>query len=109
MFVQSLNSSQDSGARTYRRHTVCLSVAFIIVQTKVCWIIEADDRYFWFLHQGGVEFWCNQICAEFGGNFDMPVVYYCQFVSVSRAGIAGNTALQRRFNKIKNLEEIAAK
>ena len=107
--MQSSSSSQDLGARIYRRHTVYWSLAFIIVQTKACWIAGVGDCYFCAFCQTHVEFWRKEINAEFGGNFDMPVVYYCEFTSVTRRRNAENTALEGRFKKVKNLEEIAAK
>ena len=58
---------------------------------------------------GRIDFGPGQIIAKFGGNFDMPVVYYRQFVSVGHRRNAGNAAPKGRFNKVRNLEEIAAK
>ena len=39
----------------------------------------------------------------------MPVVYYSLLISVTYGGKAENTALEGRFIKSKNLEEIAVK
>jgi len=59
--------------------------------------------------QTNVEFYPGVISAKFGSNFDMPVVYYSQFISVACHRGVENSALDGQFSKADELEEIAAK
>jgi len=49
--------------------------------------------------QTNVETCPGELSAIFGSNFDMPVVYYCQFKSVARDRAAENPALDGQINQ----------
>lgn len=51
----------------------------------------------------------GEISAIFGSNFEMPVVYYRQLISVAYGCSAEESALDGQLIKAKELEEIAAK
>lgn len=51
----------------------------------------------------------GEINAKFGSNFESPVVYYCQLISVACDRSSQNTAIIDRNSRVKKLEEIAAK
>jgi len=59
--------------------------------------------------QTNITIYPGKISAKFGSNFEMPVVYYCQLISVASGRSAEESALDGRFIKAKELEEIAAK
>ena len=61
------------------------------------------------MHRAGAEIYLHEINAKFGGNFEMPVVYYRQLDSVAYGRNAQDCALGGRIIKAKKLEEIAAK
>ncbi len=61
------------------------------------------------LCQTNVEIYQDEINAKFGSNFDMPVVYYSQLISVAYGRSAKDSALDGQLIKAKKLEEIAAK
>jgi heterodisulfide reductase subunit B len=61
------------------------------------------------LCQTNVEIYQHEINAKFGSNFDMPVVYYGQLISVAYGRSAENSALDGQLIKAKKLEEVAAK
>jgi len=56
-----------------------------------------------------VEIYQDEINKKFGSNFDMPMVYYCQLISVAYGPSAEDSALDGRLIEAKKLEEIAAK
>ena len=59
--------------------------------------------------QTNVEIWQVEINAKFDSNFDMPVVYYRQLISVAYGRSAENSALDGQLIKAQKLEERAAK
>jgi heterodisulfide reductase subunit B len=59
--------------------------------------------------QTNVEIYEGEISAKFGSNLDMPVVYYCQLISVAYGRGAAHSALNGQLIKAQKLEEIAAK
>ena len=61
------------------------------------------------LCQTNVEIYQEEINAKFGGKFSMPVVYYCQLISVAYGRSASDAALDGQITKARLLEEIAAK
>ena len=61
------------------------------------------------LCQLNVEIYQDEINAKFDSNFDMPVVYYRQLISVACGRSAEDSALDGQLARIKKLEEIAAK
>jgi heterodisulfide reductase subunit B len=61
------------------------------------------------LCQTNVEIYQDEINAKFDSNFDMPVVYYGQLISVAYGRSAEDSALDGQLIKAKKLEEIAAK
>jgi heterodisulfide reductase subunit B len=61
------------------------------------------------LCQSNVETYQGEFNAKFGGNFEMPVVYYRQLKSVAYGRTAEGSAIDGQFIKAKKLEEIAAK
>jgi len=61
------------------------------------------------LCQANVEIYQDEINAKFGSNFQMPVVYYSQLISVAYGRSASDAALDGQIIKAKQLEEIAAK
>jgi heterodisulfide reductase subunit B len=61
------------------------------------------------LCQINVEIYQQEINAKFGSNFEMPVVYYSQLISVAYGRSAENSALDGQLIRARKLEEIAAK
>lgn len=61
------------------------------------------------LCQVNVEIYQDDINAKFGSNFNMPVVYYSQLISVAYGRNAEDSALDGQIIKAKKLEEIAVK
>jgi heterodisulfide reductase subunit B len=61
------------------------------------------------LCQANVEIYQDEINAKFSSNFQMPVVYYSQLISVAYGRSASDAALDGQIIKAKQLEEIAAK
>ena len=61
------------------------------------------------LFQFTVEIYQDDINAKFGSNFNMPVVYYSQLISVAYGRNAEDSALDGQIIKAKKLEEIAVK
>jgi heterodisulfide reductase subunit B len=61
------------------------------------------------LCQSNVEIYQDEINAKFGSNFEMPVVYYGQLISVAYGRSAVDATLDGQIIKAQILEEIAAK
>jgi heterodisulfide reductase subunit B len=61
------------------------------------------------LCQSNVEIYQDEINAKFGSNFEMPVVYYGQLISVAYGRSAADATLDGQIIKAQILEEIAAK
>ncbi len=61
------------------------------------------------LCQANVEIYQDEINTKFGSNFEMPVVYYSQLISVAYGRSAEDSALDGQIIKADKLEEIAAK
>jgi len=61
------------------------------------------------LCQANVEIYQDEINKKFSSNFQMPVVYYSQLISVAYGRSAKDSALDGQIIKAKQLEEIAAK
>jgi len=61
------------------------------------------------LCQFNVEIYQDEINANFGSKFEMPVVYYSQLISVAYGRSADDAALDGQIIKADKLEEIAAK
>ena len=59
--------------------------------------------------QTNITIYPGEISAKFGSNFEMPVVYYRQLISVAYGRIAEESALDGQLIKAKELEEIVAK
>ncbi|MCP4186800.1 MAG: hypothetical protein GY763_04260 [Gammaproteobacteria bacterium] len=61
------------------------------------------------LCQANVETYQGEINQKFGSNFDMPVVYLGQLISVAYGWSLEGVALDGQIINAKKLEEIAAK
>lgn len=61
------------------------------------------------LCQANVEIYQDEINQKFGSNFNMPVVYYCQLISVAYGRSVQDAALDGQITKANKLEENAAK
>ena len=61
------------------------------------------------LCQTNVEIHRGEINPKFGSNFEMPVVYYRQLISVAYGRSAEDSALDGQLIRARKLEEIAAK